>query len=109
MLGLMQCYKTAHWLYKNGYQRLARKFTSYNRIVYACVLPETVEIGEGTTLGYNGLGCVIHADTKIGRNCMIAQNVTIGKKYDAVPVIEDNVYIGAGSCILGGWLLRMDQ
>lgn len=40
---------------------------------------------------------------KIGHNCQIWQNVTIGVKYNGggVPNIGDNVCISAGACVLG--------
>lgn len=56
------------------------------------------------------MGIVIHTNAKMGENCMILQQVTIGtsvsffdtKKLHPVPIIEDNVYIGSGAKILGG-------
>lgn len=52
-------------------------------------------------------GCYIAPNAKIGRNCTIFQNVTIGIKSlndieRKAPVIGDNVTIGAGACIIGG-------
>lgn len=40
---------------------------------------------------------------KIGHNCQIWQNVTIGRKYNGggVPSIGDNVCICTGACVLG--------
>lgn len=72
-------------------------------LLYNCSIPFTAEIGEGTTLGYGGMGVVIHARAKIGRNCLIAQQVTIGGRshIPEVPVLGDNVYVGAGAKILG--------
>ena len=47
-------------------------------------------------------GIVIHPDAKIGVNCLIFQQVTIGAR-DAlgVPEISGHVDIGAGAKILG--------
>ncbi len=42
-------------------------------------MPYQAEIGKGTKLGYGGIGVVIHSKAKIGRNCMIAQQVTVGE------------------------------
>lgn len=73
------------------------------RMFFSCVVSYKTEIGEGTILAYGGLGIVIHERCKIGKNCVIAQNVTLGgtsHKYN-VPVIGDNVYVGAGAVILG--------
>lgn len=42
-------------------------------------------------------------EAEIGKNCVISQNVTIGgtQGQKNVPVIEDNVEIGAGANIIG--------
>ena len=65
------------------------------------------DIGRGTQFFHRGLGCVIHPRAIIGKDCKIFQNVTIGSKWSdgecegAAPIIGDNVFIGAGSVILG--------
>lgn len=49
-------------------------------------------------------GIVIHANTVIGHRVTIMQQVTLGAKdrgVHAAPVIEDDVYIGAGAKVLG--------
>ncbi len=73
------------------------------QVLFSSVLPPEVEIGEGTQLGYGGLGVVIHADAKIGSKCLIAQHVTIGGRSGSTgaPVIEDAVMIAAGAKVLG--------
>lgn len=68
------------------------------------------DLGKGTYFGTvphfpHGIkGIVIHPSTKIGKNSVIHQFVTIGKKNDenAFPVLGDNVTIGCGAVILGG-------
>ena len=39
----------------------------------------------------------IHPNVKIGNNCIIRQNVTIGNavNHSDVPILEDNIKIGA--------------
>lgn len=73
------------------------------RLIYSCYLPCTAKIGKNLTLGYGGLGIVIHNESEIGDNCHIDQNVTIGGKrtINGVPKIGNNVYIGTGAVILG--------
>ncbi|CRH89995.1 Serine acetyltransferase [Chlamydia trachomatis] len=44
---------------------------------------------------------IIHKKAKIGKNCVISQNVTIGSK-GPLPIIGDNVYIAPGSKCIGG-------
>lgn len=49
-------------------------------------------------------GIVIHARTVIGRRVVVMQQVTLGGKdrgVDLAPIIEDDVYIGAGAKVLG--------
>lgn len=51
------------------------------------------------------IGIVIAKDAQIGKNCVIYQNVTIGKKTgktkEKAPMIGDNVTIYANSVIIG--------
>ena len=46
----------------------------------------------------------LHSGVKIGANCTLRQGVTIGNRHEGggVPVLEDNVDIGAYAQILGG-------
>lgn len=59
-------------------------------------------------LPHGASGIFITQSARIGRNVVIFQQVTIGantikssKSYGA-PIIEDNVYLGAGSKVIGG-------
>lgn len=67
------------------------------------IYPET-EIGEGLYLGHWGT-LVINPKTKIGRNCNIAQGVTIAQsnrgKSQGTPIIGDEVWIGPNAVIVG--------
>lgn len=67
------------------------------------IYPET-QIGEGLYLGHWG-ALVINPKAKIGRNCNIAQGVTIGQqnrgKNEGYPVIGDEVWIGPNAVIVG--------
>lgn len=60
-----------------------------------------VTIGTGLQLPHPN-GVVIHEDARIGDDCMIMQQVTIGMIRGPVPVIGSKVYIGAGAKVLGG-------
>lgn len=74
------------------------------------IYPET-SIGEGFYLGHWG-AVVIHPKTKIGKNCNIAQGVTIGQqnrgKNAGVPVIGDEVWIGANAVLVGKIIIGDD-
>ena len=82
---------------------LPRVFEKLILLIYRCVVPRRCEIGEGTELGYGGIAVVIHERARIGRNVMISPCVTIGGRSGiyGVPVIEDDVFIGAGAKVLG--------
>lgn len=67
------------------------------------IYPET-QIGEGFYLGHWG-SLVINPKTIIGKNCNIAQGVTIGQqnrgKNEGSPIIGDEVWIGTNAVIVG--------
>jgi serine O-acetyltransferase len=81
---------------------LLRKAIYY---LHSSHVPPEAEIGEGTMLGYGGIGVVIHKDAKIGRHCLISHEVTVGGRsgIPGAPVIGDYVRIGAGAKILGNF------
>lgn len=96
-------YRRANWLLRHGFKRLARLYEMRIYQVHNSFIPASCEIGEGTTFGYKGIGVVVHKRAIIGKNCMIAQGVTIGGRsgHYEVPVIGDNCHIGAGAKVLG--------
>jgi serine O-acetyltransferase len=67
------------------------------------IYPET-HIGEGFYLGHWG-AVVINPKTKIGKNCNIAQGVTIAQanrgKNEGVPEIGNEVWIGPNAVLVG--------
>ena len=67
------------------------------------IYPET-QIGEGLYLGHWGQ-LVINPKTVIGKNCNIAQGVTIAQanrgKREGTPTIGDEVWIGPNAVIVG--------
>lgn len=67
-----------------------------------CAISYKAKIGKGTTLGYGGIGCVVHSLSEVGENCQIAQNVTLAAKDGKAPKIGNNVFIGANSVVIGG-------
>ncbi len=65
-------------------------------------LPRSCQIGPGLRIYH--FGCIVlNPLTKIGRNCTLRQGVTIGNRQtdEDVPVLGDDVNIGAGAKILG--------
>lgn len=61
-----------------------------------------MKVGRNVVFGYQGLGIVVHEHAVLGNDIIISPNVVIGGRgRPGAPVIEDNVLIGAGACILG--------
>lgn len=72
-------------------------------LLLGCYIPPTVDLGSGVNFGHP-IGIVIHQNSKVGKNTIIYQNVTLGRKdrsNQLAPIIGDNCIIGAGACILG--------
>ncbi len=98
------------------YQRLSKNGGFLSRMLKAIVvlehrlwsavsgadIPLNSKIGGGLLIPHPN-GIVIHPDAKIGPNCIIFQQVTIGTgPKPGLPTIEGHVDIGAGAKILGG-------
>lgn len=98
----------AHVLHKQHIPVLPGIIYRWIHFRYNSDISPSVQIGEGTSLGHGGIGVVINKRAKIGRNVIIAQNVTIAGKDGGTPVIDDWSYLGANSVILGGVHLGKD-
>jgi serine O-acetyltransferase len=74
-----------------------------NRVLFSTWIPSSATIGSNFTVGYWGLGIVIHSNAVIGNNVTIAQNVTLGRNFGdvSVPRIGNDVYIGTGTVVFG--------
>ncbi|MEO0895724.1 MAG: serine acetyltransferase [Bacteroidota bacterium] len=80
-------------LSKWKYKRISQKF---------CVdMPIKASIGPGLII-YHCYGMVIHADSVIGANCMLAHQVTLAYEKGAAPTVGDQVRIAPGAKVVGG-------
>lgn len=107
----------AVWLYRFGRRVDRRPDGGWKRVqtmlywllfrvvetLLATSIPKSASIGPGLRIWHFG-GIFIHPKAIIGSNCTLRQGVTIGNRSEdgAVPVIGDNVDIGAYAQILGG-------
>ena len=77
----------------------------FSEVFLGVRLAANADIGPGLYIGHVGT-VLIHHNAKMGSNCNISQGVTVGQKGeghdDGVPVIGNNVYIGAGAKVVGG-------
>lgn len=102
-MNLIYLYKIEHFLYSKKLLLCAKLIQAIIFTLYNSYVPYSCKIGKNTKFAYKGIGVVIHSRAIIGKNCIIGQNITIGgrSKSTVVPVIGDNVYLSAGSRILG--------
>jgi serine O-acetyltransferase len=103
MLNALAWQRVAHLFHRHGLGRAARMIARLSRHLFASHLPPEVAIGEGTELGYGGLGVVVHQEARIGRDVLLSPGVVIGGRsgLPGAPVIGDRVKIGAGAKVLG--------
>ena len=67
----------------------------------------TKDIGGGFYIQH-GFATIISAK-KIGENCRVYQQVTIGYKGDESPILEDNVSVACGAKVLGGITMQQNS
>jgi serine O-acetyltransferase len=73
-------------------------------VVAQAEVPLNSNIGGGLLLTHPN-GVVIHPKARIGPNCLIMQQVTVGKNRQGLPIIGGNVDIGPGAKVLGGIII----
>lgn len=99
----MRLFRLMNFLHRKNIPLLPGFIMRFIRIIFSCELPYNCQLGKGVVFKHNGLGVVIHPKAVIGGNTQIYQNVSIaGRNNRGVPTIGENVFIGAGACILGG-------
>jgi serine O-acetyltransferase len=74
----------------------------FSSVVIGITIPRSCTIGPGLRIYHFG-GIVLNPETVIGSHCTMRHGVTIGNRQEEhdVPVLGDNVDIGAGAKILG--------
>lgn len=105
-------YRIAHFFYNNVKWKLFRipllfltlLWQKKIEIMTGISIPSSAKIGHSFYIGHFG-GIIINAKAIIGNNCNISQGVTIGvsgnEDQRGVPVLGDDIYIGANAVIAG--------
>lgn len=96
-------YFAARWCYLHHLKIFAVIIHYFSFLVFHNWIPYTAEIGKGTRASGKATGIYIHARCKIGKNCIIAHQVSMGgrsRQYN-VPVLGDEVFVGVGAKIMG--------
>ncbi|MCM0219380.1 serine O-acetyltransferase [Bacteroides fragilis] len=96
-------YSLERWFYLHHLTIIAVFIRAFIRVLFSADIPYKLKIGKGTKMPHDALGSLFHPDVIIGNNCVILHGVTIGGRsgYKNLPIIKDNVWIGAHSIILG--------
>lgn len=107
-------WQSSHRYYRKGDIIRAKECERLNYLLHNSQIPCEVELPEGTTFAYGGIGVILHKDTEFGRWCTIGANSTIGgngsprrrsEKHGremTVPMLGDLVTLGAGINVTGG-------
>ncbi|HMJ06008.1 MAG TPA: serine O-acetyltransferase [Chthoniobacterales bacterium] len=104
-IGAFQYHRARNGPWHKGMRRIARVRHMFWSIVTQSDIGLEARLGRGLMLPHPN-GIVIHEDARIGDDCMIMQQVTVGMIDDGeVPTIGNRVYIGAGAKIIGKVLI----
>lgn len=97
-------YKVGNWCIRKKIPIIPKILNIIKRIIFpACDIPFSAKIGKNAVFPHRGIGVIIHSQAQIGDNAKIQTNVVIGGSFNkGVPIIGNNVLIGAGASIIGG-------
>jgi serine O-acetyltransferase len=93
----------AHRLESNGRSGLANMVVAANRVLTGVEIEPGATIRSGLVIRH-GHGIVINKEVRIGRDCELFQQVTLGLAlagHKGAPVLGDRVRVGAGAKVLG--------
>jgi len=97
-------HRVIHFLWNIGIPLLPRLLSEINRFMTGLEIHPGAQIGPGLFVDH-GAGVVIGETTRIGSNCVLFHNVTLGgtgkhhgKRH---PTLGDDVFVGTGATLLG--------
>ncbi len=97
-------YRVSHFLYKKKIYFIARFISQFARFLTGIEIHPGAKIGKRLFIDH-GMGIVIGETTKIGNDCTIYHQVTLGgtgkDKEKRHPTLGNHVMVGAGAKILG--------
>lgn len=93
----------ARWAYLHKVPVLPFVLKTVNRLVFSVVLPPESNISPRCSMGYEGLGTVVHRDSVIEDGVIVGPRVTLGGRSgkQGAPHVERGVMIGSGAALLG--------
>lgn len=95
------CSEGGRKLLKFYYLYQIKRCDAFNNASLGTHIGYGAKFGSMPVLPHGLNGIIISHGAVIGKNCIIGHQVTIGNVNGQAPVIGDNVFIGAGSKIIG--------
>lgn len=107
-LDAISIHHLAHKLYRWRVPLLPTLLDGVIFLLFNSVIHHSTTIGRNTTCAYRGMSVLIHKNAVIGDNVVIGAHAVIGGRsgHREVPIVEDGVYIGPNTSILGPIRLR---
>jgi serine O-acetyltransferase len=101
-------HRVAHPLWTAGWFTLARFVAHLGRFLTGIEIHPAAKLGSGLFIDH-GMGIVIGETAEVGENVSLLQGVTLGgtsvRREKRHPTLGDNVTVGAGAKILGGFTI----
>jgi len=101
-------HRVAHRLWRAGWRISARWVSHLARFLTGIEIHPAARLGRGLFIDH-GMGVVIGETTEIGENVTLLQGVTLGgtslKREKRHPTLGDNVVVGAGAKVIGGFTI----
>ena len=85
MIALLANKANEHGKLGHGFAFLLRQM---NRVLFCCDIGIGAQIDPSCIFHHSGLGCVIHSDAVVGKNCRFFQHVTIGSAWRGGSLLE---------------------
>jgi serine O-acetyltransferase len=101
-------HRVAHALWGRGWLTPARFISHLGRFLTGIEIHPAAKLGPGLFIDH-GMGIVIGETAEVGENVSLLQGVTLGgtsvRREKRHPTLGDNVTVGAGAKILGGFTI----
>ena len=101
-------HRVSHPLWRAGWTTLARWVSHWSRFMTGIEIHPATRLGPGLFIDH-GMGIVIGETAEVGENVTLLQGVTLGgtslKREKRHPTLGDNVVVGAGAKVIGGFTI----